>query len=401
MSSLANLPEVVGFFSYSREDDEGDKGTLSALRDGIQRELSAQLGLSKTNFRLWQDQKAIAPGKLWEAEIKKAVEESVFFIPIVTPRAVRSRHCKFEFETFLARERALGRTDLVFPLLYIGVRALENEAQWRTDPVLSIVGMRQYVDWRPLRHLDVGTTKVRQEIERLCDKIAEALRAPWASPKQREIEARLQIGKKRPIRAEAPRDLTISAPAFSIEQLSGTMSNPKFENDLVKLHSNKYMSTSIIGKETIIIVIGNRIPAELLDRPIAECLRDQIDERGGRDRFRRAVVLTDLAWLAEAENIADNPVIAVGGPPANALSREFCASVPRAPGEGIYTIRRAGEVQGFFRRNSAGLPQIGLWGKTAKGTRQAVEHYLRAEEGLDEFLKMAWILPDASSRRRR
>src|SRR5215472_5025257 len=157
MASLADLPQIVGFFSYSREDDEGDKGALSALREGIQRELSAQLGLSKTNFRLWQDQKAIAPGKLWEAEIKKAVEESVFFIPIVTQRAVRSRHCKFEFETFLARERALGRTDLVFPLLYIGVRALENEAQWRTDPVLSIVGMRQYVDSRPLRHLNVGT----------------------------------------------------------------------------------------------------------------------------------------------------------------------------------------------------------------------------------------------------
>jgi hypothetical protein len=37
MSSLAELPELVGFFSYSREDDEAFKGTLSALRDGIQR----------------------------------------------------------------------------------------------------------------------------------------------------------------------------------------------------------------------------------------------------------------------------------------------------------------------------------------------------------------------------
>jgi hypothetical protein len=184
MSSLADLPELIGFFSYSREDDEAFEGTLSALRDGIQRELSAQLGRSKTTFRLWQDQEAIAPGKLWESEIKAAVEQAVFFIPIVTPRAVNSHYCRFEFETFLARERALGRTDLVFPLLYIGVPALENEAQWRNDPVLSIIGRRQYVDWRPLRHLDVRTTAVREAIERFCGKIVATLCEPWLSPEQ-------------------------------------------------------------------------------------------------------------------------------------------------------------------------------------------------------------------------
>jgi hypothetical protein len=210
MSSLADLPEIVGFFSYSREDDEAFEGTLSALRDAIQRELSAQLGRSKTNLRLWQDQKAIAPGKLWESEIRTAVEQAVFFIPIVTPRAVNSHYCKFEFEAFLTREQALGRTDLVFPLLFIRVPALENEAQWRKDPVLSIIGSRQYVDWRPFRHLDVRSTAVREAIEQFCDKIVEALREPWVSPKERrkqqEVEAPQRAETKR--RAEAARART-------------------------------------------------------------------------------------------------------------------------------------------------------------------------------------------------
>jgi len=140
MSSLAELPELVGFFSYSRDDDEDFKGTLSALRDGIQRELSAQLGRSKRTFRLWQDQVAIAPGKLWESEIKKAIDQSFFFIPIITPRSVNSNYCKFEFESFLAREKALDRSDLIFPVLYISVAALENEAKWRGDPILSTIG---------------------------------------------------------------------------------------------------------------------------------------------------------------------------------------------------------------------------------------------------------------------
>jgi len=100
MSSLADLPEVVGFFSYSREDDESFQGTLSALRDGIQRELGAQLGRSKANFRVWQDQQAIAPGKLWESEIKTAVEQAVFFIPIVMPRAINSHYCNWNSKRF-------------------------------------------------------------------------------------------------------------------------------------------------------------------------------------------------------------------------------------------------------------------------------------------------------------
>ena len=210
MSSLAELPELVGFFSYSREDDEAFKGMLSALRHGIQRELSAQLGRTKRTFRLWQDVAAIAPGKLWESEIKSAIDGSFFFIPIVTPRSVSSKYCEFEFKSFLAREKAIGRSDLVFPVLYISVAALENEAKWRKDVVLSTIGRRQYVDWRPLRHLDAQTTAVREQIERLCQKIVEALNEPWVPPEERrrmeEAEARQRAEEEaRRLDAEAKR----------------------------------------------------------------------------------------------------------------------------------------------------------------------------------------------------
>src|SRR6478736_2658308 len=124
MSSLADAPDLVGFFSYSREDDEDSGGKLSKLRERIQAELRGQLGRTKADFRLWQDKTAIAHGKLWEDEIRSAIAESVFFIPIITPTAVRSRHCKFEFDSFLAREKELGRSDLIFPILYIPVSAL-------------------------------------------------------------------------------------------------------------------------------------------------------------------------------------------------------------------------------------------------------------------------------------
>lgn len=208
MSSLAELPEVVGFFSYSRDDDESYKGRLSALREAIQHELGAQLGRSKTTFRLWQDKEAIAPGKLWESEIKAAVGQSVFFIPIVTPRAINSNYCKFEFEAFLAREQALERADLVFPILYVPVPALSNEAQWRNHPVLSVIGKRQYVDWQTFRYADVNTPAMREDVGRFCNKIVEALNRAWRSPEERrqqeEAEARAAAERERQ-KAEAIR----------------------------------------------------------------------------------------------------------------------------------------------------------------------------------------------------
>ena len=201
MSSLAELPKVIGFFSYSRDDDEGSKGTLSELRDAIQRELSAQLGRSNRNFRLFQDQQAIAPGKLWEAEITKAIQQAVFFIPIVTPRTLSSSHCKLEFELFLARERALRRDDLVFPILYITVQTPEDEARRSVDPVLSIIGKRQYVDWRAFRHESPASPAFAPTIDRFCSKIVEALNEPWLPQEERlldpELDATLRNEKER------------------------------------------------------------------------------------------------------------------------------------------------------------------------------------------------------------
>src|SRR6516225_8266892 len=114
MPSLIDIPELVGFFSYSRDDDQGSRGALSALRDAIQTELSAQLGRTRTDFRLWQDKSAISLGTLWEKQISRGIDQSVFFIPIITPRAVRSQHCAYEFQAFLARAKPSSAATIWF-----------------------------------------------------------------------------------------------------------------------------------------------------------------------------------------------------------------------------------------------------------------------------------------------
>ena len=159
-----------------------------------------QLGIK---FKLWQDTVAIPEGAEWEGEIKRAISESVFFIPIVTPNSVASRHCRTEFEAFLDREQALGRKNLVFPLLYVRVPALEKEEQWRKDPLLEIIGRRQYLDWQKFRHRNSNDTEVAQRITEFCENIVESLQQPWISPADRR--AAEQAEAKR-IEEQARRD---------------------------------------------------------------------------------------------------------------------------------------------------------------------------------------------------
>jgi hypothetical protein len=172
------------------------------------------------------------------------------------------------------------------------------------------------------------------------------------------------------------------------------MSNPRYAEDLFRL-DRVYDRRSVINKETVIIVVGTAIVVELLDRPAAELLRDHIDQRGGDYPMRRGIVITHDAWYDKGESgvIGNNPVIAVGGPTVNRLSAEFAQWQPEPASKmGLYTIPTTGTRigTGFFRKNAAGLPQVGLWGNSANTTRQTVEHYFTNERGFEEFLKMCW-----------
>ena len=196
MASLAQLPKVVGFFSYSRNDDEGDDGAVAALANRIYRELRSQLGRTDKNFKLWRDKDALAAGEHWKEKLKEAVSELVCFVQMVTPSAVNSNFCRFEFESFMEREKELGRNDLVFPILYISVPDLEITTT--ADPVISIVKDRQYVDWRPIRYLDVNSTDVKRAVGEFCSVISKKLRLPWLTPEERQaIEEQRQEAQRR------------------------------------------------------------------------------------------------------------------------------------------------------------------------------------------------------------
>ncbi|HEY1748483.1 MAG TPA: toll/interleukin-1 receptor domain-containing protein [Xanthobacteraceae bacterium] len=171
-SGPAERDEFVGFFSYSPKDDQLSDGALPSLRARIHNELEIQIG---RDFRLWQDKQAIPQGENWERDLRRAIAESDFFIPIVTPFALSSVNCKAEYRSFVAREATLGRHDLIFPLLYVDVPALRDEELRYNDERLRLIGERQWFDWRDFRHLPANSPEVTKKIAQFCRCIADTL----------------------------------------------------------------------------------------------------------------------------------------------------------------------------------------------------------------------------------
>lgn len=82
--------------------------------------------------------------------------------------------CRDELVQFLAREKELGRNDLVFPLLYLDTPALTDEAVQQSDELANTLAARQRDDWRKLRVNSLESAKVRRRITALASAILAA-----------------------------------------------------------------------------------------------------------------------------------------------------------------------------------------------------------------------------------
>lgn len=142
--------------------------------------------------------------------------------------------------------------------------------------------------------------------------------------------------------------------------------------------------------DTVLIVTGTEIPAEMNDRPLAYRLKAEIDRRGEGKPFRAAVVVSD-AWFAQNRIFHLCPVVAIGGPGVNALAAGLVNTLPML----VKRDDRAfiqGEWEGEEKRAS-------LWGMDRSATAEAVRVFV--DEGhCDAFLRRAWKTDARASTRR-
>jgi hypothetical protein len=173
----------------------------------------------------------------------------------------------------------------------------------------------------------------------------------------------------------------LPAPSLYVSRthpLEATVSNPHYTSDL-KLLDRVWDRTAVINSQTIILVVGADVAAELLDRPVAARLRDEIDKRGDVTDCRRAIILTDVLWFKDA-TLHTQPVIAIGGPSSNALTAALA-----------HVDDRWETPEGFEGSFIQGPPpQITLWGQESAQVRDHVEAWIKNPNGLSYFLTLCW-----------
>ena len=169
----AALPPV-GFWSYTRSDDDSARGKLSQLRVLVANELQHLVG--REPVRLFQDTRAIPPGTQWEGELRDALGQSSFLVPIVTPALLQSEWCCREIAIFQEREQALGRADLILPVHYIDTAHLNPTEDCPDPAVFALLAGRQWIDFRDHRLRAADSEEVARKVAEIAAALAGALR---------------------------------------------------------------------------------------------------------------------------------------------------------------------------------------------------------------------------------
>jgi TIR domain len=212
--------ETAGFWSYVRKDDRGMHGAIRRLAKHVIEEYGVLTG---QDLDLFFDSASLKWGDDWESKIRQALEETTFFIPIITPRYFASEECRNELLSFAAKAEELDRLSLILPIYFVDVPAL-NEKNF-DDPAVRLIARRHREDWRTLRLLDETVQPYRVGVSRLAARLLDVAR-----DRQRSLSPRIsdQSGEEED---EGPPALAASPPI--VEQ--GTELQVDEERGLIEL----------------------------------------------------------------------------------------------------------------------------------------------------------------------
>ncbi|MCH8152736.1 MAG: toll/interleukin-1 receptor domain-containing protein [Planctomycetes bacterium] len=165
------MSDAHGFWSYVHKDDTADGGRISRLAKDVVGQYEMLTG---ETICLFLDKDAIEWGDDWRNKIEENLASVAFFIPVLTPRYFMSPECRSELQFFARRATQLGIKELILPLLYVSVPALDDENT--KDDLARIVRTFQREDWRELRFKDPASEDYRSGVARLAARLVEANR---------------------------------------------------------------------------------------------------------------------------------------------------------------------------------------------------------------------------------
>ena len=164
-----NVGQARGFWSYARADDRADRGRIQALAQDVAAQYEMMTGEPVQQFF---DQQSLVWGDDWRQEIDEYLEVAAFFIPIITPRYLRSEQCRREFRSFAGRAETIGLSELILPLYYVDVPSWNDGAT--NDDLLELLRGFQYTDWRDRRFKEVHSEEYRRGVWEMVSRLVAA-----------------------------------------------------------------------------------------------------------------------------------------------------------------------------------------------------------------------------------
>jgi len=161
------------FLSYTRFDNEFSGGAISKFRDQLAAHVRALTGKP---FQIFQDVDGIGLGEHWPKKLDDMLNQTRFFMPILTSSFFESEPCRSELEAFLEAEAKVGRTDLILPIYWTECELLDEETLRSEDPLAVILHERQHHDWRPLVFEAFESAKIQRSLQALARRIRTAKR---------------------------------------------------------------------------------------------------------------------------------------------------------------------------------------------------------------------------------
>jgi hypothetical protein len=178
-----NEDEVIAFWSYSHDDNVLDSNGILRLANSLKDEFALLTGRS---LKMFVDRASIEWGNQWRFEIDSALDQSAFFILVISPRYFARPECRRELLNFFGQARSRDLTNLIMPILYVPVVNLSGE---NPDEAVSLISRLQYFDWTDLRLASPESADYRQAVNRLAVRLADLEAAVSATRLEREAVA--------------------------------------------------------------------------------------------------------------------------------------------------------------------------------------------------------------------
>ena len=160
--------EAVGFWSYVRQDDEGDHGRIKALSDDLREQFRL---LTAENLELFVDREDIQWGEAWKERIDTAIAGTTFFIAVITPSYFRSAECRRELLKFAREAERLGLGQLLMSVYWVRVPELDDNPEESSDEAIRFVAKYNLEDLQGARLEDRDSSAYRKAVVKLAEEL--------------------------------------------------------------------------------------------------------------------------------------------------------------------------------------------------------------------------------------